>query len=285
MKNCFLIVNCNDYKSTKHLVDNIKNYRCINKILIVDNNSKSSEKELLSGLEQNNIEVLYLEDNLGYSHAINEGSRYLIEKYKKCNLIVSNSDIVIMDEVDLVKLIDALNLDTIGVVGPQIMELGSFSRGCKLPSPLKDSALNILSRKFTLKNKALLYDNDLYETDYSSVDVLNTCFFLISSELLERINYMDENVFLYYEDYILGKKVKDIGKLLVVVNDVKIKHLYSISVDKIIKEIDKLKLLYRSQFYFHTTYNDTDWFEKLCLRCSAAISVFLTRVIAIVRKL
>lgn len=285
MKNCFLIVNCNDYKSTKHLINNIKNYKCIDEILIVDSASKSDEKELLNKLIDENIDVLFLDENLGYSHAINEGSRYLIAKFKKCNLVISNSDIVIMDEKDLIKLFDALKQDSIGLVGPQVMELGTFSRGCKLPSPLKDSFLNIFARKFTLKDKMLLYKDDLYEATYSSVDVINTCFFLISSELLERINFMDENVFLYYEDYILGKKVKNIGKLLVVVNDVKVKHLYSISVDKIIKEIDKLKLLYKSQFYFHTTYNDTDWFEKMCLKCSASISIFLARVISIVKKL
>ena len=36
MKNCFLIVNCNDFKSTKHLVDNVKSYGCIDSVLIVD---------------------------------------------------------------------------------------------------------------------------------------------------------------------------------------------------------------------------------------------------------
>lgn len=285
MKNCFLIVNCNDYKSTKHLIDNIKNYKCIDEILVVDSASKESEKELLNKINIKKVDILFLEENLGYSHAINEGARYLIKKYKKCNFVISNSDIVIFDENDLLKLFDALNQDTVGLVGPQIMELGSFSRGCKLPSPLKDSFFNVVSRKFTLKDKALLYKDELYDATYTSVDVINTCFFLISSQLLEKINYMDENVFLYYEDYILGKKIKDIGKLLVVVNDVKVKHLYSISVDKIIKEIDKLKLLYKSQFYFHTTYNDTDWFEKICLKCSATISIFLAKVISIVRKL
>lgn len=285
MKNCFLIVNCNDYKSTKHLIDNIKNYKCIDEILVVDSASKESEKELLNKINIKKVNILFLEENLGYSHAINEGARYLIKKYKKCNFVISNSDIVIFDENDLLKLFDALNQDTVGLVGPQIMELGSFSKGCKLPSPLKDSFFNVVSRKFTLKDKALLYKDELYDATYTSVDVINTCFFLISSQLLEKINYMDENVFLYYEDYILGKKIKDIGKLLVVVNDVKVKHLYSISVDKIIKEIDKLKLLYKSQFYFHTTYNDTDWFEKLCLKCSATISIFLAKVISIVRKL
>ena len=74
MKNCFLIVNCNDYKSTKHLIDNIRDYKIIDHILIVDNDSKKEEKDLLSNLESENVEVYYNDENLGYSSAINIGT-------------------------------------------------------------------------------------------------------------------------------------------------------------------------------------------------------------------
>ena len=40
MKTGYLIVNYNDYESTKKLIDNIKDYKSIDKILVVDNKSK-----------------------------------------------------------------------------------------------------------------------------------------------------------------------------------------------------------------------------------------------------
>ena len=209
MKNCFLIVNTNDYKSTKHLIDNIIDYKIIDHILIVDNDSKDSEKELLKTLEGNRVEILYNDDNLGYSAAINIGAEYLMEKYGECNLIVSNSDIVIMSEEDLVKLLDTLKLDSVGIVGPQVMENGKLSRGYKNPSPIKDALFNIKVLRKLYRDKTLFYPDNMYDSEYTSVDVLSTCFFLITSETLKQVNFMDEKIFLYYEDCILSKKIRN----------------------------------------------------------------------------
>ena len=57
MRNCFIIVNHNDYKSTKHLVDNIIDYSIIDDILIVDNASKEEEKELLKTITNDKIDM------------------------------------------------------------------------------------------------------------------------------------------------------------------------------------------------------------------------------------
>ena len=43
---------------------------------------------------------------------------------------------------------------------------------------------------------------------------------MIKSEAIKRINYFDENVFLYYEENILGEKLKNVGYDLIVCNDV-----------------------------------------------------------------
>ena len=51
MKNCLIIINCNDYKSTKHLVDNVIDYKIIDKILIVDNNSREEERNLIKSIK------------------------------------------------------------------------------------------------------------------------------------------------------------------------------------------------------------------------------------------
>ena len=39
MKLGMCIVNYNDYETTKTLIDNVKNYKCLDKIVIVDNKS------------------------------------------------------------------------------------------------------------------------------------------------------------------------------------------------------------------------------------------------------
>lgn len=266
MKNCFLIVNYNDYKSTLHLVNNIKDFTCLDVILIIDNNSNEKEKERLKTIGGKNIEILFNDSNMGYSSAINIGSRHLIEKYGECNLIVSNSDIVILSEDDLVKMIDILNDKKVGLVGPQLLELGNISRGYKNAKPLTDIFINVPIVKNFISEKKFLYEDEHYEEDTSLVDVISSSFFLISSDTLQRINFMDENIFLYYEDFILAKKVSNLGLSVVLCNNAKVKHLYSVSVDKSYLESDKYKLLKDSQFYYQTTYNGANGFERILMR-------------------
>lgn len=285
MKNCFLIVNCNDYKSTKHLIDNIKDYKNIDHILIVDNDSKKEEKDLLSNLESENVEVYYNDENLGYSSAINIGARYLIDKFGDCNFIISNSDIVILSEEDLNKLIEALGHETVGLVGSQVMENGIISRGYRNPSPLKDSLFNLKLFRKLFRDRMLYYPDHVYESEYTSVDVVNSCFFLITSDTLKRINFMDEKLFLYYEDCVLGKKVRDLGLINIIVNNVKIKHFRSVSIDKIYSSIDKIAFFYESQLYYHTTYNDTNAFEIMMLGITQSFSLFSKSIIKFIKKL
>ncbi len=275
MKTGFLIVNCNDFKSTMHLIENIVDYKCLDEIVVVDNNSSQEEKEKLSGIKNKKVRIIYNDSNEGYSSAINIGAKYLIDKYQKCNIIVSNSDVVIMCEDDLIKMIDCLHEDNIGLVGPQVLELGGINRGVKELTPMRDFWLTVPIIRTLISDNAYLYKDSHYDEKTSVVDVISSCFFLISSDTLQKINYMDEKVFLYYEDYILGKKVRTLGLKIVVCNDVKIKHQYSVSVNKIIKNREKYKLLKDSQIYYHTTYNNASKLERALLKLNARLGIIV----------
>lgn len=277
MKNCFLIVNYNDYKSTKHLIDNVCNYSCLEEIVVVDNYSREDQIELLSTMDYKNVTVIYNESNLGYSGAINVAADYLIKKYKKCNIIVSNSDVVILSEEDIMTLIKELNKKSVGLVGPQILERGNILKGRKDVSVNYDIlALTPIIKNFVDPRK-LYYEIGYYNEDTSLVEVLSTCFFLINSETLKSINFMDENVFLYYEDYILCNKVRKKGLDIVLCNNVKIKHLYSVSVDKNYKTVNKKKMFSESALYYHSTYHDINFIQKKLLKIMASLDILLSK--------
>ncbi len=277
MKNCFLIVNYNDYKSTKHLIDNIKNYKCLDEIVIVDNYSREDQIELLTTMKEKNVTVLFNESNLGYSGAINVGAKYLIDKYKKCNIIVSNSDIVIMSEEDLSCMIKHLNKKEIGIVGPQILERGFILKGRKDVSINYDIMSVTPIIKNFINNDKLNYDDSFYKESTSLVDVISTCFFMISSETLAKINYMDENVFLYYEDFIMCNKIRNLGLSVLLCNDVRIKHLYSVSVDKNFKNKNKKKMLRDSMIYYHSTYHNINFIQKKLLKILSDLDIILSK--------
>ena len=106
MKNGIVIVNYNDYKTTKRLIDNIRDYKVFDKIVIVDNKSSDNSLKELKKLENKRIVVIDSGKNKGYSYALNVGCKYLIDKYKECKIIVSNSDIIIQSENDIKDLFE-----------------------------------------------------------------------------------------------------------------------------------------------------------------------------------
>ena len=55
MKLGMCIVNYNDYETTKTLIDNVKNYKCLDKIVIVDNKSTDDSLFKLRNLENKDL--------------------------------------------------------------------------------------------------------------------------------------------------------------------------------------------------------------------------------------
>lgn len=271
MKTGIIIIHYNDLESLNNLINNIKDYKVLDKIIIYDNNSKEEIKKELKKYNRDNIEVVFNNSNKGYSYAINEASKYLIKVLGKCHIIISNSDVVINKEEDIVDLIKLLK-DDVGVVAPTIVEKGGLNRGWKNPSPFIDSLMNYVGIHRLIRKKYVFYKDSYYKDSFSYVDVVSGCFFIINSDTLDEINYLDDNMFLYYEENVLSKKIKNINKKIVVSNDILIIHNHSVSINKNMDRIKKLKIQKSSQYYYHVHYNNIRPIMKFILKGSAFIN-------------
>lgn len=278
MKTGMIIIHYNDYDSLKSLMDNIKDYKVLDKIIIYDNNSNKDIKSKLKKLNNNNIEVIFNSENKGFSYAINEASKALINEFKECNIIISNSDIIIDKEEDIKKLIKILNNKKTGLVAPTIVEGTNLNRGWRQPSPFLDSMMNIVGIHRFFRKKYIMYNEDHYEKDTSIVEVASGCFFLIKSNTLREINYLDDNLFLYYEENVLARKLQVKKKNIVIANNILIIHNHSVSIDKNMKKIQKLKQQKKSQYYFQVQYNDANLIEKILLKTTAFINRNILRL-------
>ena len=264
MKNILLIINYNDFTTTKKLIDNVKDYKVLDEIVVVDNNSTDNS---FNELKKLNITLLKNEKN-GYGAGINYGSKYLIEKYGKCNIIVSNPDVVIYSEDDLKKLINSFDSD---IIAPVIKEHDGLNRGWKIPTPLEDVLLNLpLIHKFL--RKKLLFYKDSYYDGVVEVEAVSGCFFIINSDSLKKANYFDEEVFLYYEENIISRKIN--GKIKIN-SDIEVFHNHSITIDKNINRIKKYKILKKSQYYFQKKYNKANVFELFFLLLTNKLTLCL----------
>lgn len=284
MKTGIIIVNYNDFLSTKNLIDNIKDYKIIDKIVVVDNNSREEEINKLEALENKKLKILYLKDNKGYSSAINEGSKYLIGEYGKCNIIVSNSDVIINKEKDIKELLKTFLDKNVAISSPVIIENKSLNRGWKRPKIKDDIIMNIPIIGKRYYKKKMLYKDDEYIKDTTEVEVVSGCFFIIKSSILKEIGFLDENVFLYYEENILSKKIADLNKKIIVNNNILVIHNHSVTIDKNMNKIKKYKLQKQSQFYYEKEYNNASKFQLLMLKSTVKVTTFLLRIKYLITK-
>lgn len=251
----FVIINYNTKALAEKLVANVKDYQSISKILIVDNASTDDSYQELKKLENDRIEVLQAEENKGFSAGMNIGAKRAIELFSKCDIIFSNTDIIISSEETIEILQTALKMRRVAVASPVVFQENTISRGWKIPSAKEEILINLpgIGKKF--QKKYMFYDEDHYKGKYSYVEAVSGCFFMIKSEALKRVNYFDENVFLYYEENILGEKLRNSSYTLVICNEALIIHDHSVSIDHNVGTINKFKILKTSQRYFQKKYH------------------------------
>lgn len=283
MKTGFLIINYNDYETTKKLIDNIKDYKILDKIVVVDNNSSDDSFKKLQEIKNDKIDIIKNNQNKGYGSGINFGSKYLINLFKKCYIIVSNPDVVIYNEEDLKKLINTFD-DNTAIVGPIIKEHEGLNRGWKVPTPLQDSMLNLFYIHRLLRPLLLFYKDSHFNKEIVEVEALSGCFFIINSKDLEQVNYFDEDVFLYYEENIIAKKLEKINKKIKLNTSVEVFHNHSVTIDKSINHIKKYKELKKSQLYFQKNYNNANKFEILMLNLTNKLTLGILYIVCLFKK-
>ncbi len=277
----FVIVNYNDSKETIKLIDNIKDYKCIDKIVIVDNNSSDNSYDELNKYKNKKIEVIK-NNNRHYSSGLNTGAKYLIDKIGECNIFFSNSDIIIDSEEDIKALSNNIGKDVV-VVGPTIKEHDELNRGWKLPNTNHEICNNLILISRLFRNK-LLYSDKHYKEDTSYVDTVSGCFFCVDSSFLKEVDYFDENTFLYYEEQILSCKVKKEKKKELVNNRVFVIHNHSVTIDKTVKRINRHKILKESQRYFCKNYRNANAFQMFLLLITDKIFLLFLHIRGIFSK-
>ena len=275
-----VIVNYNDYETTKRLLDNVKDYKVLKEIVVVDNKSTDNSLEELRKLENKKITIIDSGNNKGYSYALNVGCKYLINKYKVLNIVISNSDIIIDSDTDI-KDLNSYISDKNVIVGPTIIQGNDLNRGFKIPTPWQDIKQNIVFFGKRVLTNELSYPDNYYHKDISKVDTVSGCFFMISSKHLEDMGYFDENVFLYYEENIMGIKTKRLKKNIIVCNNIDVIHDHSVSIDKSLKRIKKYDILKTSQEYFAKKYNGANKMELFFLK----VFRYLTRILLLIKYL
>lgn len=286
MKNAIIILCYNDSKNTINYVNSILEYNILDKIIVVDNNSKEDEAKKLECLKNisNKLEVIRTSSNGGYAYGNNVGLKYLDEK---CSddfdyVIISNPD-VFVEENSIVKTIDYMNKNkNVAIASPRM----NFVTGPARRAAWKKRTFAIDIAGSVRINEFLLYPllkkGEYTKKDYGKevlkVDNVAGSFFVADFNKFKEVGFFDEGTFLFYEEDILSEKLIKKGYDIVLLNDINFMHYESKTIGKVMNLYRKMDILFDSKVYYHKKYNNAGIFKIMflnILRCIRKIELLI----------
>ncbi len=219
MKLGVVILNYKTYKDVFNCIDSIRQTigEIPYKIYVVDNKSPNESLQKLNekySLDKD-VVVIANDKNGGFSAGNNVGFKYAISD--GCDFILcTNSDVKFYENAISIMVDCISSEEDLAVVGPKVYmqdgEVQSCNRGILTPMTflLRRKGFSIfdwfgLGKKYTYQDYK--YDKRLYPQG-----MVSGCCFLIKSSVLPEINYLDEKMFLYHEEDVLGAKLRKINK-------------------------------------------------------------------------
>lgn len=278
MKLGVVILNYNDYNTTLDLVNHIKNYDEINQIVVVDNKSTNSSLEMLKKVKDNTWDLIVSPKNRGYASGNNIGIKYLIDNFDVDIIGIINPDIKFSNEFihDIKKSFEKYYKDYAIITGLQLKPDGSISKRAfwkdlNFKRLLISNSL-ILSKFDNVFNnyieKKLKEDKELI-----TVQVVEGCCFFINANDMKKIGFFDENTFLFCEEDILAKKIKQLNKKIGVNKNITFIHNHSTTIRKVFSQIRVTKLILKSKKYLLNNYITSNVIAKVLFKISSIFCI------------
>lgn len=281
-----IVLNYNDYGHTGELLEKVGSSDIVTHIIVVDNSSVQSEYDP-KWRENDKVDIIKAPNN-GYARGNNAGIRFAGEHYGSPDyIIISNPDIDVKPEAieKCIAFLDGHG-DYAAAAPHMLLPDGSphHLSGWKEKSFLCDLAYSsgILSRLIGMYRET--YPPEHWKTAYSQVDCIAGSFFVIKYDVFKQIGFFDENTFLFYEEDIIGFKLKSINYRLAVLNDCGFVHYEGVSAGRnhILK---KYKTMQKSRLYFQTRYRKVNAPEHLALLLATGLGLIEKALKALVFRI
>ena len=208
-----VILNYNNYEDTIKCVDNIIGMNCKTDIVVPDNNSTDESFDVLKKEYKNSEQVFVIRNdkNAGYSAGNNFGIKYILKKNDNIKYIcIMNPDTLFDNPNLLEKLKDKMvEHHDIAVIAPVMYAKGEYA--------LNKTYWELPNNKDFLKRLFINYKwkqtNSLEHIDDSLAyaDAVHGSFFMIRRDVLEKMGFFDENIFLYSEENAIAFAIKKLG--------------------------------------------------------------------------
>lgn len=249
-----VVLNYNDFKTTIELLNRVKKYSSISKIVVVDNFSTDGSYEIIQTefYDCSKIDVIRTKKNGGYGYGNNEGINYLVSTYHIRYVLICNPDVIFEERTVISLLKSLMEYKNVAVVSP-LMYNGARELQAKSVWKIPSATQYMLFSTILLKNFCddFYYSKDVFNNSMPwEAECVAGSMLMVDIEKFENVRIYDENIFLYCEETVLGMKVKSAGWKSMLIPSCSFFHLHSISVNKSIpKEIERDRLMWRSRLY------------------------------------
>lgn len=236
-----IVLNYNDWQNVFHYIENIREYKIINHILVVDNNSSDDSYSKLKQLEDDKIIVIKTPRNGGYGYGNNFAIRYCYEHFCPEFVIISNPDVEFKEEIVEEMVSFLKKTSDAAIVAPTMKNSnGQVETNCawRIRSAITMSASCIgkIDRLFRLIHYNFL---DGKENGVKQVDAVAGSFFMVRLDLMIQHGMYDEKMFLYCEESLLGIKMKQANLKTFLLLDKYFIHQHGGSINKTITSVYK----------------------------------------------
>lgn len=265
MKKVFIIlVNYNGYKDTINCIESIKKNLDLKRyfIVVVDNCSTDESCKYIEKI--NNIKFLKSMENKGFSAGNNIGIKYALKENADYIILLNNDTIVTKNCFD--KIIEIMeNKKDIGIMGNKVLYYSDKNKiNCYGGDINFNRGTAILGYENSLDNDSI--------PDFIDAKFICGCCMVIRKEVFEKIGYLPEDYFMYYEDVDFCLNVSRHFKLAAYGKS-KIYHKVSASTGG-----------QASEFAIRwNTRNRIVFINKYCKKYPAKLFFYLTRIIVIIK--
>ena len=277
-----LILNYNNPRCTIQCIESILKINTLScRIVVVDNTSTDNSLETLNDyltLHKNTFDLISSPSNGGYAQGNNFGLMYFESEEEIDKVLILNNDVIFTQDI-IPKLSSFLDSHpNAGVVSPLLycrdgktVDNTCARKDCTVREIVWTyllyftNILGILSR-FSNKRKILLANPELLNAHEVEIELPSGSCFMIRKDLFKEIGYFDPNTFLYYEENIIYRKLKALGKHNYMLPEVSCIHLGGETTNKVSHSASYMKASKASGYYYATHYRRLNFGQRFELK-------------------
>ena len=183
-----ILLNYNGYKDTLECIKSIKeNEKNIDyRIIVVDNNSTDNSINFLSKLKD--ITLIERNINDGFAAGNNVGIKYALDEFGSNYILLLNNDTIVTKNC-LSKMLDSLKKDKSAGIAT-----------CKLMKTNNKEEIDCYGGKINWNKVVGNFNYVKKQNDFYYSEIASGACMLIKKEVFEKIGYLSEDYFMYFED-------------------------------------------------------------------------------------